>query len=52
MSCFYDFLSLTGLFSKVALIHNRLLEVIMVDLAPVKSAKVYYHKTIRKTWGY
>jgi len=41
MSCFYDFLSLTGLFSKVALIHNRLLEVIMVDLAPVKSAKVY-----------
>ena len=40
MSCFYDFLSLTELFSKVALIHNRLLEVIMADLAPVKSAKV------------
>jgi len=43
MSCFYDFLSLTGLFPKVALIHNRLFEAIGDDFAPFKSAKVDYY---------
>jgi len=41
MSSFYDFLSLTGLFPKVALIHNRLFEVIMAGFSLFKSAKVY-----------
>ena len=39
MSCFYDFLSLTGLFPKVALIHNLLFEAIRANFSPFKSAK-------------
>ena len=41
MSCFYDFLSLTGLFPKVVLIHNRLFKTIRADFSPFKSAKAY-----------
>jgi hypothetical protein len=42
MSCFYVFLSLTGLFPKVTLIHNRLFETIKADFSPFKSAKADY----------
>ena len=36
------FLSLTGPFPKVALIHNSLFGVIKTDFSPFKSAKVNY----------
>ena len=41
---FYDFLSLTGPFPKVALIHNSLFGVIKTDFSPFKSAKVNLKK--------
>jgi len=48
MSCFYYFLSLTGLFPKVALIHNRFFETIRGDFVPFKRAKVAHSQKFTK----
>jgi len=50
MECSYDFLPLTGLFPKVALIHNRLFEAVKADFSLFKSAKANFYDNKRYDW--